>query len=642
MEEQQRRVVAIVDYLEDLVAAVTPPEFTVPWDRLLEDAQICRDLDRGMIPLGMVFAASATLDKREVQSFSPQLASLLGGDVLASLDRVAETLLMITEAEVRASGAVATSVLVQQALPGSVPGSPRVLSRLLEMVDQQYKKRAIEHSEVFGPLARLEGNPTMAQLPTLLAAISDGMEDLACERGLFLDNPVELVPKEREEEPISAEEDFKQARLESAVDIGSLSEELEQIGALSNLLGWTRERALRLVSDLYRRKAMDARTKVGLSVASICKVIEDLTASLEVEVNDVGIEDEARADVPYRYEWDLDRLVLHLSYRGGISSNSVKDAHEGILERLRQEQADRKATALEKAVDRWRAAREPLGDRVPPEEEGLREVEALGELFGLLPIESYDAASALYGIEGLRFSTQDDEGVSIAGLIEFLRPLVEPGEISRIALDPEYSGLVPFRVDREQKTFFLHPSVQKITDRSIRSYGEDHSIEPQPLVTPSEERKIDYRDPDLPGSLADERNAENLIEEFGLHEEHAPISLEVLLEGNTACRETISVQTMRILLATLNERLGGENRIDVVTGCSRDDPETQRTDTRSVAWIETHEEPGLFLRMFAINFDYGERKSQKLPPLSDQLLLDWCRHEKIRPASESVAQDAGS
>ena len=66
-----------------------------------------------------------------------------------------------------------------------------------------------------------------------------------------------------------SEEDFKQARLESGADIPLLGDELAQIEALQESLGWPRDRTLGLVTELYRRRVMDARSKVGLSVTTL-------------------------------------------------------------------------------------------------------------------------------------------------------------------------------------------------------------------------------------------------------------------------------------------------------------------------------------------------------------------------------------
>jgi hypothetical protein len=166
-----------------------------------------------------------------------------------------------------------------------------------------------------------------------------------------------------------------------------------------------------------------------------------------------------------------------------------------------------------------------------------------------------------------------------------------------------------------------------VTAMTLRLFAEERSSEPLPLAEPDPGARAGYQDADEPGSVAYELNMQRLIEELALAGEHARESYEVLLEGFPAFRDSISIQTLRVLLATVNGRLETDPPVDVVTGWSREIPAAAATDPFSIAWLTRHTEPGLTLNMLTFNFSYGENW-RRLPPLSDDLLLDWCRHYK--------------
>ena len=112
-------------------------------------------------------------------------------------------------------------------------------------------------------------------------------------------------------------------------------------------------------------------------------------------------------------------------------------------------------------------------------------------------------------------------------------------------------------------------------------------------------------------------------------------SFDVLLESCPSFQQAISIQTLRVLVASLNARLGKDKRIDVVTGWSREIPGTERTDPTAVAWITAHEDDDdagdgeeEAITMLTFNFSYAEG-NRELPPYSDAVLLEWCRHYKV-------------
>ena len=87
------------------------------------------------------------------------------------------------------------------------------------------------------------------------------------------------------------------------------------------------------------------------------------------------------------------------------------------------------------------------------------------------------------------------------------------------------------------------------------------------------------------------------------------------------------------MVATINARLDGDKKIDLVTGWSREIPGTTRPDHVSVAWLSTHVEEGEEpLEMLTFNMEYGSG-GRELSPYSDDLILEWCRHYPVRTSS---------
>lgn len=622
-QTEQARLAALVEHVEDLVAAGTTSEAEIPGDRLREAVRLCGQLDSGILPVALLFAASAPLDRRRVIPFLTRLPMTLPESAVAALNHVSETMLMITDTDLQASGTIVASIFVLRALPDDLTARDRILESLLVLTEAQRETRATRHGPIFGLLAQVRERPTLNALPGLLSQISEALEDIACEKDVFLDDPVQLIPKR----PIAAKsamETFKDARVASGADIPKLSDELERIEALQDVLGWSRDRALTLVTDLYQRKVMDSRAKLGLSVAALCEVVADVQKTLDSEVKDIKVE-EQRTGQLFSYDWDSGDFVLYMGHHGSLTSRAIREARDGILERLTQEKLDRETSALEKAVDRYQKARAARGGDLVPEEGEVAAMAAFAECLGISLEHAYDTTATLYGAPGIPFTGSNKTGLSIEALTETVRAIAEPGTISAIAVDAEVDGRIPYSVNKEDGVLKLHSSFVGLSTSTLRRCTKERSIEALPLTEPDAERLPEYRDPDEPGSVSDERNVKSLIEEFKLAEEHAVDSFEVMLEGCPGLSEAVSIQAIRVLVATVNTRLGPDSSIDLVTGFSREIPGTKKEDYASVAWLAEDTEEDTPLNMLTLNFSYGEGK-QKLPPFSDELLLDWCRH----------------
>jgi hypothetical protein len=622
------KVDAIVDFIEEIIATVATAEQAAPRARLQEDVQLCSEFGRGIVPLALMIASSASLEKNRARVFISRTRQVLTEEVRAALDLVGETLLMVDDKDIQASGTIATSVLVQRVLPEAMAASDSVLHSLFELLDRQYQERLMRHSDIFAPLRHIEKSANLSDLPRLLSEISEALEDLACDRDVFLDNPVELVAKAPE--VVEAPEDaLNRARLQSGADLPPLSNELEQIAALQEALGWTRDQALAFATHLYERKVLDSRSKIGLSVAAIAGVIGDLNASLNTKVRDVQINEEMGASAPYSYDVEQGALVLNVRYRGALTARMVRAEQEVILEEAKQGEADREATLLAEAIERYEKARaESRRDLLPTEEEVV-EVEGLAEDLGISQTAAYDTIACLYGARRVTFSRGETEGLSVRGLRELIRGVLEPGAVSAIAADAEADGLIPFSFDRESGTLTLHSAFRGLSDSTLRWSAEERSVEALPLVEPDEERLSEYEDPQKPGSMATESNMERFIEEFQLAGEFARDSYEIMVEDCPGMRDAISIQTLRVIVATLNARLEGSSKIDLVTGWSREIPGTNRPDNASIGWLTVHTEEGTSLKMLTFNFEYGAGKAE-LPPFSDELLLQWCRHCRVK------------
>ena len=618
---------ALTDFTEELVASATGSKREIRRDRLQEDIQVCMELDRCVIPLGLILASTATLSKQEVAALLTRLPDVLAGDPLSALDRVSETILMIDDADIRASAAIATSVLVQRSLPVEVVIRDRLLMLLMELVDVQFRERRTRHSDIFAALRHLEKAPTLGQLPGLLSEISDALEDLACERGVFLDNPMEIAPK-KPVKPTSPMDILRETRVQSGASLPSLNEELGQIAAVAESLGWSEDRGVQLLTDLYRHKAMDTRSKLGLNPAAVYKVMADLHGLLETPVGDLRIEENRAVAAPYSYDMDSRTLTLNIGYRGGLTAKLLEEEHPKILEEIKQAKAAREATTLSLAIDRYHAARAAAGGEPIPEEVEKEQIEALAARMGVTTAAAYDTVAGLYGAKRVRFSTEPRTGITLQTIMETVEAAGKPGSIVRITVDPEAPGVIPFRVDRDSRTLVLHSAFEKLTDVIFKLFVQERAADPFEIVEPNEERLADYEGPKDPGSLANVKNRQQLIEELGLSPDDAQDAFDVLLEDCRPFRETITIQTLRVVVATINSRLQPDGTVDVVTGWCRDIPGTKDPDHFSVAWLTSHTEEDMSLNMLTFNFAYGEGKA-KLPPLSDELLLDWCRHYRV-------------
>ncbi len=194
---EQARLAALVEHVEDLVAAVATSEDEIPGDRLREAVRLCSQLDSAILPVALLFAASAPLDDRRVLPFLTRLPTTLSETAIAALGRVSETMLMITDTDLQASGTIVASVFVLRALPDGLTARERILESLLLLTEPQREARAARHGPIFSLLAQARKRPTLNALPDLLSQVSEALEDIACEKDVFLDDPVELVPKRR-------------------------------------------------------------------------------------------------------------------------------------------------------------------------------------------------------------------------------------------------------------------------------------------------------------------------------------------------------------------------------------------------------------------------------------------------------------
>jgi hypothetical protein len=623
-------VLAYTDFIEELVATVTGGGHKVERARLQEDIELCIELDRSVIALGLIFAATSSLSSKEASALLARTSALLAGDAHSALDRVSETILMVSDSDIQSSAVIATSVVVQRSLPFESLVADKLLANLMEIVDVQFRERRVRHENIFAALRQVDKAPTLHQLPGLLTEISDALEDLACDREVFLDNPVELAPKPRAEAETteSTLESFKTARVQSAASLPALGEELEQIESLTKALSWSEDQGIQFVTDLYRHRVMDTRSKLGLNLAAVFHVMAELKDLFEEPVRDLRIDDARSVPAPYSYDIDPGILTLQVSYRGGLTARLLEDEHPKVLEELRQIKADREATTLSRAMDRWREARSEARESPLSEEDESSRIEALAARMGLADPDAYDMMTALYRTKGVRFSADPTAGISLEVLSRMVEEAGEPGEIERITADPEALAGRPFQIDREKRTLVLHPAFEKLTDQMIGIFLEEWSLQPYELVEPDAERTNDYEDPREPGSLARGDNVQRCIEEFGLSGDEAPDAFEVLLEDCPAFREAVSIQTLRVVVATINSRIGPDASIDMVTGWCRDIPGTKDPDRFSIAWLTSHTEEETSLNMLTFNFAYGEGK-RKLPPLSDELLLEWCRHYRV-------------
>ena len=627
---EQKRIAALIEHVEGLVSSVTTPENPIARDRLQEAVQLCSRMDAAVLPVGLILAATAALDRPQVESFLRRFPAALSTDSISALGRISETLLMITDADLQASGAIASSVFVLRALPDAIVSRDRILETLLVLTEGENKARAVRHREIFTLLAQVKDRLTLEVLPRLLVQVSDALEDLACEKDVFLDNPVELIPKGEIEVDLS-EERFKEARVKSGANIPPLREEVEQIEVLKNELNWTRGRAFMFVADLYQRNVMDSKSKLGLSVLSICDIVHEVKETVATDVKDIRIE-RRLAGTPYSYDWDTSELLLQVGERGSITGRSVKDARERILGRLTSEKTDRETSALDKAIDRYRKARAAAGFESADDE--TAEVKALSTCLNIPLDQTYHTVASLYGVDGVTFSVDGSSGISLQRLRETIEAAGESGSIRAIGIDSEVDGRVPFRIDTEAGVLKLHSRFQPLSDATLRRCVAEQSnvafelVEPDPTLVPR------YNDAEKPGSLADAQNVLRFIDEFQLDPELAADSFEVMSEGCAGLQESVSIQTLRVVVASLNARLGTDSPVKIVTAFSRELPDSQKTDNASIAWLSSHTEEDSTLIMLTFNFNYGEGGG-KLPSYSDGVLLEWCRHYRVEAIAKS-------
>ncbi len=623
-------VSALADHVENLIATIATSEHVVRRDRLQENIRICSALDRRVLPLGLIFGASTSLERDQGRAFFTRLPKLFTDEILEALDLVSETLLMVSDKDLQASGTIVASVLVQRSLPDGMAGRDTVLQSLLALLDLQYQERAMRHGEIFAPIRKTEKTVTLADLPRLLSDVSEAIEDVACAKDVFLDNPVELVAAMSAPLELS-EESFKRARLESGADLPTLSEELKEIAAVEDALGWDRRQALALATDLYASKVMDSRSKIGLSVPAISSVLADLNEIVDTSVKDIEINDDRGEQAPYSYDADRSTLVLNVRHRGALTGRALRAAHPGILEQLKETEADREAARLSKAIEGYHEARAEIRRDLAPLEEETAAIQAFAKDLALSDTEAYNAISKLYRTQGIIFAADSKEGLSVQGLRELVAAV--PGSVTAVEVNSEADGLIPFSFDSDSGILKLHPASARLSDFTLRWVLEERSIDPLPLVEPDAAPLSDYEEPEKPGGMASERNMARFIDEFQLAPEFAKDSFDVMLEGCPGLQEGVSIQTLRVLVATLNARLGSGSKIDLVTGWSRDVPGTDRADQSSIAWLTSHTETDEPLTMLTFNFNYGEGTT-KLPPFSDDRLLDWCRHHIIKIMTE--------
>lgn len=652
---EQQRIAAIVEHVEGLVSTVTTSENQIAIDRLQEAVQLCSRMDAAVLPVGLVLAATAALDKAQVEPFLARFPTTLSSDTMSALDRVSETLLMITDADLQASGAIAASVFVLRALPDAIVARDRILESLLLLTEQQHKSRAVRHREIFALLAQVKDRLTLDVLPSFLTQVSDALEDLACEKDVFLDDPVELIPKGNIQFDFS-EEKFREARVKSGANIPTLGEEVKEIGALKERLGWTDEQAFSFITELYQRNVMDSRAKLGLSAATIWSMIDDVRGTVGSEIK--GLRAERRlGGSPFSYDWETGEVLLQAGERGSNTSKLVRDARDQVLERLTNEKIDRETSALDKAIDVYRQARMAAGHEVSvpvtsdgeeseeavsdaeeaqPEvvDEETAEVETLAQTLNLPLDQTYHVVAKLYSTAGLTFSRPGHEGISLRCLRETIETVAETAAISVIAVDAEADGRRPFHIDKDASVFKLHTNFVPLTDLMLRHSVNEHSLEPSELSEPDTALLPRYEDAEKAGSVANEHNVARLIEEFQLDSELAADSFEVMLEGCAGLQEAISIQALRVVVATLNARLGGDSSINLVTAFSRELPESRKTDNASLAWLSSHTEEDSTLIMLTFNFNYGEGH-RNLSAYSDDVILEWCRHYRVEAIANS-------
>jgi hypothetical protein len=640
---EQTRLAALTDHVEEVLQAAAP-EQSFRRERLRSAIDACGVLDRSVLSLGFILGAAASLEEEQVRSFLSRLPTVLNDRVLRALDRVSETLLMITDRDLEVSGTVVASLLVQRSLPRDFIGRDRVLRPLLQMIETEYQERARRHREIFAPLRRLEETGTLAALPPLLMQTSEALEDMACEKSVFLNDPIDLVAKERDTPDESAEEAFRAARVDSSADTPMLGDETEQVEALAELVGWSRNRGFQLATQLYQHKVMDSRTKVGLSVRALVQVIGDVNAALDLKTESIELDTEnaGRSPHPYSFNLDTNCFVLHLGRRG-ITSRSLKADQEVALQNLKDEKEYRESSALERTIKHYDEVRAAMGRKAVAAEVETPEVDALTTVLGRSAIETYALVTKLHETLNFAFVAPGERGVSLKGVRELIEGLFEPGDVSSIVLDPTGDPLVPIDYDSERKTFKLHTAFEGLTDESLRRTLDERLLKPRELIEPDVEVKLDYQDPDQGGSLGRPHNMNRFIEEFKLPEEHAEPSFEVLLEGCSGFSQLVSVQCLRVLLTNFNRELPEGHTIDLVTGWSRQLPGGSKPDSTAIGWLSTHTEDDLTFRMMTFNFHYGEGKSA-LPPFSDKLLLEWARYYRVPEdlagvVAEDVAED---
>ena len=626
IDEAQQKLAALVDFIEELAATVAPEAAEeLDRSRLQETVDACLGLDRGLVSIGLVVAAAANADRRDAHPFASSLRTQLTSEVEQSLDHLSETLLMISNAELQASGIIVASVLVQRALPQGSAGVDLVLRVLLELVDAQFQERASRHAAVFAPLRQMEKNISLKALPDTLSEISEALEDIACDDDVFLDNPVELKPK-KPIDVVSAEKTFEHERLRSGANLPAMSTEMKHIRKLTDMLGLTRDQVFSIVADLYRHKVMDSRSKIGLSLASVVSIVENLETVLEGKLDNIKINDERGVKQPYAYDSEDNSVVLNTRYRSGLTTRIVKEDSEKMLDQLRQAKADKEATQLSKAIERYQAARAKVASNaMTGEEDEQSSITALSTQMQLTMAEAYDVAAGVYGAERLTLSSDSRDGLSLARIAQIIEAAGEPGTVTSIDVDVEADGRRPFRIDREEHRLVFQPAFRPLSDDMIDWYLSNYSLEPQPLAEPDGAFTGRYEDPEAPGSVANRQNLEQLINEFDLNKEFGMDSFDVMLEGCPGFKDALSVQTLRVVMASINQRLEADRRINLITGWQRDVPAAQSSDRISVGWLTSHQEDDTTLELLSFNFFYGEDR-KAIPAITDEIVREWCQH----------------
>lgn len=622
---------SLLGFLKEILDRIHP-DGEIRTRRLDQDMKACGKLDKRLTPLGLILGATSTLEREQVQSYYRSLKDLVEGEAQEALDLVSETLLMVDDRDLQASGAIAASLLVQRSLPDGTGARDLVLQSVLDLLGNQYQERMTRHPDIFAPLRRIKNNIAIRDLPRFLTEISDGLEDMACEAEIFLDNPIELTTSPREVAQES-EEVFRKARVESGADLPTLSDEIEQIEKLAELLEWDRDRGIEFVTELYQKNVMDSRTKVGLSVGAILGVVEDLNEVLDTPVKSLKVEDEHGTE-PYTYDADSGTIILNLKYRGTLTSTLLRSEHQEIREKAREAEIVVVTNLLEEAVKRYHAARKEARLALTPEAEEREQLARLAGLLGLTEIASLDLLTGLYKADRISFSSDPKHGISVKVLGDLVEAASEVAPVKHLQVDGGAAGNLPYTLDRESATVVLHSAFNRLHDAVIELFLAERAFESLGLAEPDEQFRLSYEDPGEAGSLTHAANLETLIEEFTLASEFAQDSFEVLFEDFPQFRDQITIQTLRVLVATLNDRLASQGlKINVITGWSRQVPGTHKPDHDSVAWLTAHEEDDSKVIMLTFNFHYGEEKSD-YPPMSNELLLDWCRHFKASTIGE--------